>query len=198
MVADRVDASFAYSEYMPSKPAIACMDPVVFGREQEIERLNQELQAESVDDFDELWNIEPANAAVENDMGGKNIDFESLRDYASDCEPGHTYLQDFYIDTRRKWHKRLTSRSRHRLDCRWPLPVGTKSIKSEDEDDPLPPLYDMELVGGAMDDRECEFASLGCLCCLDNRQLVIVSGPGAWELVFNVLVLFFVVIALSL
>ncbi|KAK4500249.1 hypothetical protein PRZ48_008438 [Zasmidium cellare] len=128
MVADVVDASFSICGTQSSFHQPTFVNSTLWGREQEIAALMQELSAGDVDDVLELWNVVPekSNKVVPDSSAvediGREVDWNGVL-FRSRSEDNITHdRQDLTIENQELWEEDLVKRELEQLDLAW-LPV---------------------------------------------------------------------------
>ncbi|KAF2166510.1 hypothetical protein M409DRAFT_54850 [Zasmidium cellare ATCC 36951] len=126
MVADVVDASFSICGTQSSFYQPTFVNSALWGREQEIAALMQELSARDVDDVMELWSIIPdkTNKVVPDTSAvediGESVDWNNVL-FRSRSEDNIAHRrQDFTIEDQELWEEDLLSLELEQLDLAWP------------------------------------------------------------------------------
>lgn len=126
MVADVIDASFSVCGTQLPFHHTTFVNSTLWGREQEVAALMQELSAGDVDDVIELWNlvpdrnykVVPDSSAVEDI--GKDVDWNNVL-FRSRSEDNIAYhRQGLAIGNHELWEEELLTRELEQLDLAWP------------------------------------------------------------------------------
>lgn len=126
MVADVVDASFSICGTQSPFHHTAFVNSTLWGREQEVAALMQELSAGDVDYVIELWNLVPEksykvvpDSSVVEDIG-KDVDWNNVL-FRSRSEDDIAYhRQGMAIGNHELWEEELLTRELEQLDLAWP------------------------------------------------------------------------------
>lgn len=127
MVSDIVDASFSLTGTQSTWSQTIFITPQLWGREQEIAALMQEIDAESGDDVLELWTLVPEKSDKvvpgvrdqDKDLA-KDVDWNYVLCRSRSENHLLHYRQEFEIHDPETWRKELQHRELEQLDLIWP------------------------------------------------------------------------------
>lgn len=127
MVSDIIDASFSLAGTQSTWSQPIFITPQLWGREQEIAALMQEIDAESSDDVLELWNLVPQKidkvvpgvGKNEKDLA-KDVDWNNVLCRSRSENHLLHYKQEFEIQDAETWRNELQHRELEQLDLIWP------------------------------------------------------------------------------